>query len=53
MDTILKDPATVKRLREIGFITSGAGTLEEARAYVVGQYQAWGKLVREIGLQPE
>jgi tripartite-type tricarboxylate transporter receptor subunit TctC len=53
MDTILKDPAIVQRLREIGFFTEGAGTPSEARDYVVSQYEAWGKVVREIGLQPE
>jgi hypothetical protein len=40
-------------LREIGFVTHGAGSLQDARGYVLAQYEAWGKLVREIGLQPE
>jgi tripartite-type tricarboxylate transporter receptor subunit TctC len=53
MNTILKDPVVVNRMREIGFITHGAGTLAEARDYVQRQYEAWGKLVHEIGLQPE
>jgi tripartite-type tricarboxylate transporter receptor subunit TctC len=53
MDAILKDPDVVKRLREIGFFTEGAGTLPEAADYVRRQYEAWGKVVREIGLQPE
>jgi tripartite-type tricarboxylate transporter receptor subunit TctC len=53
MDVILKDPDVVKRLREIGFFTEGAGTLKDAADYVRNQYEAWGKVVREIGLQPE
>jgi tripartite-type tricarboxylate transporter receptor subunit TctC len=53
MQAILKDPAVVKRLGDIGFVTHGAGTLAEARDYVRAQYEAWGKVVREIGLQPE
>ena len=53
LDAILKDPAVAGRLRDIGFITHGAGTLDEARGYVQAQYEAWGKVVREIGLQPE
>ena len=53
MDAILKDPDIVKRLREIGFFTEGAGTLQEAADFVRTQYEAWGKVVREIGLQPE
>ena len=53
LDAILKDPAVAGRMRDIGFITHGAGTLDEARGYVQAQYEAWGKVVREIGLQPE
>src|SRR5262245_50852667 len=53
MDAILKDPEVVKRLREIGFFTDGAGSLKDAADYVRNQYEAWGKVVREIGLQPE
>jgi tripartite-type tricarboxylate transporter receptor subunit TctC len=53
MDAILKNPDVVKRLREIGFFTEGAGTLQQAADYVRAQYDAWGKVVREIGLQPE
>lgn len=53
MDAILKDPAIVNRFREIGFFTEGAGTLDQAAGFVRTQYEAWGKVVREIGLQPE
>jgi tripartite-type tricarboxylate transporter receptor subunit TctC len=53
MDAILKDPDVARRLREIGFFTEGAGTLQEAADFVRSQYEAWGKVVREIGLQPE
>jgi len=53
MDAVLKDPAIVTRLREIGFYTEGAGTLEDTGAFIRTQYEAWGKLVKEIGLQPD
>ncbi|MEW6452876.1 MAG: tripartite tricarboxylate transporter substrate binding protein [Pseudomonadota bacterium] len=53
MDGILKDQAVVTRLAGMNFFTEGSGTQEQARAYVRSQYEAWGKLVREIGLQPE
>jgi tripartite-type tricarboxylate transporter receptor subunit TctC len=53
MDTILKNETVIARLRDIGFVTAGAGTLGEARDYVLAQHQAWGMVVREIGLQPE
>ena len=53
MEIVLKNPAMVKRLAEIGFFTDGAGTLEEAAAYVKAQYDAWGKIVPAIGVKPE
>ncbi len=53
LDGILKDPAVVTRMRNAGFVSRGGGSLEQVRAYVQAQYEAWGKLVREIGLKPE
>ena len=53
MDVVLKAPAMVKRLAEIGFFTDGAGTLAEAAAYVKAQYDAWGKIIPAIGINPE
>ena len=53
MQTILGDPSIVKRLRDIGFFTDGAGTPETTGQFIRSQYEAWGKVVREIGLQPE
>ena len=52
-DAIFKNPETLKKLREMGFSTSGAGTLKDARDYVNLQHKAWGRVVREIGVQPE
>jgi tripartite-type tricarboxylate transporter receptor subunit TctC len=55
MDTILKDPDVQARWRELGFYTfaDGAGTPESTGDYIKAQYDAWGKVVKEIGLQPE
>jgi tripartite-type tricarboxylate transporter receptor subunit TctC len=53
MEKILKAPEVVARLAELGFFTEGSGTPEEARAFVKAQYDLWGKVTREIGLQPE
>ena len=36
-----------------GFSTSGTGTLKDAQDYVNLQHKAWGRVVREIGVQPE
>ena len=42
-----------QRLAGMTFFTEGSGTKDETRAYVTSQYEAWGKLVKELGLQPE
>jgi hypothetical protein len=38
---------------EPDFFTEGADTPEGARKFVQTQHQLWGKVTREIGLQPE
>lgn len=53
MDKILKAPEMRARLEKMGFYTEGAGTPESAAAFVKAQYEAWGKVVKEIGLLPE
>ena len=53
MDKILKAPEMVSRLEELGFYTDGAETPEATRAFIQAQYELWGRVVREIGLQPE
>ncbi len=53
MDKILKTPEVARRLAELGFFTEGAGTPAATRAFVQSQYELWGKLTRDIGLQPE
>jgi tripartite-type tricarboxylate transporter receptor subunit TctC len=52
-DKILKGPAMTKRLEEFGFYTEGADTPEGTAAFVRAQYELWGKVTREIGLEPE
>ena len=53
LDVILKDPAVVERMSKAQFTSRGGGTMQATRDYVRSQYAAWGKLVQEIGLQPE
>jgi tripartite-type tricarboxylate transporter receptor subunit TctC len=53
LDNVLREPDIVQRLKEIGFYTTGAGTLDETAGYIRTQYEAWGKVVKEIGIQPE
>jgi tripartite-type tricarboxylate transporter receptor subunit TctC len=53
MDKVLKDKDVRERMQKVGFYSDGAGTPESTAAYVKAQYDAWGKVVKEIGLQPE
>jgi len=53
MDVVLKQPEIVQRLREIGFYTAGAGTTDETGDFIRAQFEAWGHVVKEIGIQPE
>jgi tripartite-type tricarboxylate transporter receptor subunit TctC len=53
LDLVLKQPEIAQRLREIGFYTTGAGTINETGSFIRAQFEAWGRVVREIGIQPE
>lgn len=53
MDKVLKTPEMANRLAEVGFFTEGADTPEATRDFVKAQYDLWGKVVHDIGLQPE
>ncbi len=53
VNAILKDPAVADKLRSMGFVPYAGGTLKQTQDYIAAQHAAWGKLVREIGLQPE
>ena len=50
---VLADPEIARRLREIGFYTDGAEPPEVAAEFIRHELERWGRLVREIGLQPE
>ena len=53
LDAVMKNPAMVKRLADIGFFADGAGTLAEAAVYVKAQHAAWGRIIPAIGIKPE
>lgn len=53
MDGILKDPETAQRLRALGFFTEGAETPEKVGEYIRADFEKWGRIVKDIGIQPE
>ncbi len=53
MDKILKDPETAQRLRALGFFTEGAETPEAVAEAIRADTAKWGRIVKEIGIEPE
>lgn len=53
LDDVLKDPEVKERMQKVGFYSEGAGTPKSTAQYIRDQYDAWGKVVKEIGLQKE
>jgi tripartite-type tricarboxylate transporter receptor subunit TctC len=53
LDAALRDADIVKHMREAGMYSEGAGTPDQTAAFVHAQLEVWGRIVREIGLQPE
>jgi tripartite-type tricarboxylate transporter receptor subunit TctC len=53
LDRILKEPAVAQKLAGLGFYTEGADTLEGTGSYIRSQLETWGKVTRDIGLEPE
>jgi tripartite-type tricarboxylate transporter receptor subunit TctC len=53
MDRVLTDAEVAQRLFDLGLVNEGAGTPESLNEFLRAERERWGKLVREIGLQPE
>ena len=53
LDVALKDPEVVKRMNDVGVYSDGAETPAATAAYNALQFEAWGRAVKEIGLQAE
>jgi tripartite-type tricarboxylate transporter receptor subunit TctC len=52
-DKILKEPEVNQRLATLGFYTDGADTPEGTGRFIRDELAAWGRIVKEIGVQPE
>jgi tripartite-type tricarboxylate transporter receptor subunit TctC len=53
MDKVLGDPEVAQRLFDLGLVNEGAGTPEQLSEFLRAERERWGKLVKDIGLQPE
>jgi len=52
-DRILKDQEVAQRLANLGFYTEGAETPEALADFVRAELAKWGRIMKEIGIQPE
>lgn len=53
LDRTLKDPQIAQRLRAMGVVAEGAETPTATGEFIRAELARWGRVVREIGLQPE
>jgi tripartite-type tricarboxylate transporter receptor subunit TctC len=53
IDKVLQDPEVSQRLATLGFYTEGGDTPEGTGRFVRKELDNWGRLVKEIGIQPE
>jgi tripartite-type tricarboxylate transporter receptor subunit TctC len=53
LDGVLKDAEVMECMQKVGFYSDGAGTPNSTAQYIRDQYDAWGKVVKEIGLEKE
>ena len=53
INAVLAQPELQAKLQQMKFYPDGGGTLQQAHDYVQQQYAAWGKLVKEIGIEPQ
>jgi tripartite-type tricarboxylate transporter receptor subunit TctC len=53
VDTILREPEVSGKLATLGFYTEGGDTPEGTGRFIRSELASWGRVVREIGVQPE
>jgi tripartite-type tricarboxylate transporter receptor subunit TctC len=53
IDKVLQDPEVSQRLATLGFYTEGGDTPEGTGRFIRSELASWGRIVKEIGVQPE
>ncbi len=53
MDRVLADPEIAQKLYDFGLVNEGASTPEALGEFLRAERGRWGKLVKDIGMQPE
>jgi tripartite-type tricarboxylate transporter receptor subunit TctC len=50
---VLREPEVTQRLATLGFYTEGGDTPEGTGRFIRSELANWGRIVKEIGIQPE
>jgi tripartite-type tricarboxylate transporter receptor subunit TctC len=53
LDRVLREPATVKRLLDLGIVDNGAGTPGQLADFISAEHARWSQLARELKVVPE
>ena len=52
-DEFLRDPAVNARIRSFGWFSRGAGTPQSVAEFMRAEREKWGRIIRDVGIQPE
>jgi tripartite-type tricarboxylate transporter receptor subunit TctC len=53
LDRVLREPATVKRLLDLGIVDNGAGTPGQLADFISAEHARWSQLARDLKVVPE
>ena len=53
IDLFLKDPEVLQKFHALGISTSGANTPQGTAEYIRAEQERWGRIVQELGIQPQ
>ena len=53
LDRVLREPATVKRLLDLGIVDNGAGTPRQLDDFISAEHARWSQLAKDLKVVPE
>ncbi len=52
-DEFLRTPEVQSRIQSLGWFSNGAGTPQSTADFMRAEREKWGRIIREVGIQPE
>ncbi len=52
-DEFLKAPEIQQRIQSLGWFSGGAGTPQSTAEFMRAEREKWGRIIRDVGIQPE